>query len=154
MFITRMRERAISTDVAVRSGAHADDVAGGCVLSLLSEPTPKSRCAAGADRISKKQCAGRRRPTALIVALAALAALALGATAAGAEEWRRRERPVAVVVVAEAPVRAAPYGGASAAATVRAGAALLVGQRYGRWFEVRRPDGVRGWVLAGEIVLL
>ena len=95
--------------------------------------------------------AGRWRRTALIVALAALA---LGATAAGAAEWQRRELPVAVVVVAEAPVRAAPYGGASAAATVRAGAALLVGQRYGRWFEVRRPDGVRGWVLAGEIVLL
>ena len=86
--------------------------------------------------------------------MVALAALALGATAAGAEEWQRRERPVAVVVVTEAPVRTAPYGGASAAATVRAGAALLLGQRYGRWLEVRRPDGVRGWVLAGEIVPL
>jgi len=95
--------------------------------------------------------AGRRRRTAL---MAALAAVALGAAAAGAAEWQRRGRPVAVVVVTEAPVRAAPYGGASAAATVHAGAALLVGRRYGPWFEVRRPDGVRGWLLAGEIVPL
>ena len=93
---------------------------------------------------------GRRRA----VAVAMLAAVALGATAAGVAEWRRRGRPVAVVVAGEAPVRAAPYGGASAAATMPAGAALLVGRRYGRWLEVRRPDGVRGWVLAGEVVPL
>jgi hypothetical protein len=92
-----------------------------------------------------------RRRTAL---MAALAAIALGATASGAAERQRRGRPVAVVVATEAPVRAAPYGGASAAATVHAGAALLAGQRYGRWVEVRRPDGLRGWVLAGEIVRL
>jgi hypothetical protein len=95
--------------------------------------------------------AGRGRRSAL---MAALAAVALGAAASGAAEWQRRERPLAVVVATDAPVRAAPYGGASAAATVHAGAALLVGQRYGRWTEVRRPDGVRGWVLAGEIVPL
>jgi len=83
-----------------------------------------------------------------------LGAVALGAAALGGAEWQRRARSVAVVVASEAPVRAAPYGGASAAATVHAGAALIVGRRYGRWVEVRRPDGVRGWVLAGEIVPL
>jgi hypothetical protein len=29
-----------------------------------------------------------------------------------------------------------------------------VGRRYGRWLEVRRPDGMRGWVLASEVVPL
>lgn len=94
---------------------------------------------------------GRRRHA---VAMVVLAAVALGATGLGSTEGRRRARPLAVVVAGEAPVRAAPYGGASAAATVRAGAALIVGRRYGRWVEVRRPDGMRGWVLAGEIVSL
>ena len=83
-----------------------------------------------------------------------LTAIVLGASASGVAEWRRRVRPVAVVVAGEAPVRAAPYGGASAAATVHGGAALLVGRRYGRWLEVRRPDGMRGWVLASEVVPL
>jgi hypothetical protein len=95
---------------------------------------------------------GRTRRQA--VTMVALGAVALGAAVLGAAEWQRRERVVAVVVASEAPVRAAPYGGASAAATVHAGAALVVGRRYGRWVEVRRPDGVRGWVLAGEIVPL
>jgi hypothetical protein len=51
-------------------------------------------------------------------------------------------------------VRVAPYGGASAAATVEAGAALLVERRYGAWLEVRRDDGVHGWVLAGQVTRL
>ena len=85
--------------------------------------------------------------------LATLAAVACGAGLFGATEWRRRTRPVAVVVT-DAPVRTAPYGGASAAATVRSGGALLVGRRYGPWLEVRRADGVRGWVLATEMVPL
>ncbi len=88
------------------------------------------------------------------VLMVAFAVVAVGAAALGGAEWQRRGRPVAVVVANEAPVRAAPYGGASAAATVHAGAALLMGRTYGRWVEVRRPDGVRGWVLAGEIVPL
>jgi hypothetical protein len=88
------------------------------------------------------------------ISMIALGVVALGATVLGGAEWQRRERVVAVVVASEAPVRVAPYGGASAAATVRAGAALVVGRRYGRWVEVSRPDGVRGWVLAGEIVPL
>jgi hypothetical protein len=83
--------------------------------------------------------------------LAGLAAVALGAAVGATGEWRRRARPVAVVVAAEAPVRAAPYGAASAAAAVQAGGALLAGRRYGPWVEVRRPDGVRGWVLVREL---
>ena len=96
--------------------------------------------------------AGRTRRQAVL--MVALGAVALGAAALGGAEWQRRGRPVAVVVANEVPVRVAPYGGASAAATVHAGAALLAGRRYGRWVEVRRPDGVRGWVLLGEIVPL
>jgi len=86
--------------------------------------------------------------------LAALAAVALSAAVVGGVEWRRRARPLAVVVAAEAPVRAAPYGAASAAATVRAGGALLLGRHYGRWVEVRRADGVRGWVLGLDVAPL
>jgi len=93
----------------------------------------------------------RRRRTVVMVVLGAVV---VGAVVLGAAEQRRRARTLAVVVAGDLPVRAAPYGGASAAATVHAGAALIVGQRYGRWIEVRRPDGVRGWVLAGEIVPL
>ncbi|HEV8264598.1 MAG TPA: BatD family protein [Gemmatimonadales bacterium] len=92
---------------------------------------------------------GRRR-----VLAGGLAAAVLGAGLAGSGEWRRRARPLAVVVAGEAPVRAAPYGAASAAATVRAGGALLMGRHYGPWVEVRRPDGVRGWVLASDLVPL
>ena len=51
-------------------------------------------------------------------------------------------------------VRVAPYGQASAAATVEAGAALLIERRYGDWLAVRRGDGVRGWVLGSEVVRL
>ncbi|MGH7530236.1 MAG: SH3 domain-containing protein, partial [Gemmatimonadales bacterium] len=83
-----------------------------------------------------------------------LGAVSLGAGAAAAIEWRRRARPVGVVVVDTAAVRAAPYGTASATATLQAGGAVLTGSRHGAWREVRRPDGVRGWVLASEIVPL
>jgi hypothetical protein len=96
--------------------------------------------------------AGRTRRQAVM--MVTLGAVAVGAAALGGAERQRRGRSVAVVVASDAPVRAAPYGGASAAATVHAGAALIVGRRYGRWVEVHRPDGVRGWVLAGEIVPL
>ena len=89
---------------------------------------------------------GRRR-----VVLALFAAVAIGAALLGALEWRRRDQPVAVVIADAAPVRAAPYGGASAAATVQAGGALLVGRGYGPWVEVHRSDGIHGWVLGGEI---
>ena len=85
------------------------------------------------------------------VAVTALGAVAIAASVLGAIEWRRRERPVAVVIAESAPVRAAPYGGASAATTLQAGGALLVDRRYGAWVEVHRQDGIHGWVLGEEI---
>ena len=94
----------------------------------------------------------RRRRAALV----ALAVLTAGGVALTALEWRRRALPLAVVVNPATPVRVAPYGGASAAASLDAGAALIVERSYGggRWLEVRRRDGVRGWVLAVEVVRL
>jgi len=83
--------------------------------------------------------------------LALFGAVAITASILGGLEWRRRDRPVAVVIADAAPVRTAPYGGASAAATVQAGGALLVGRGYGPWVEVHRADGIHGWVLGGEI---
>jgi hypothetical protein len=89
---------------------------------------------------------GRRR-----VVLAVFGAVAIGASLLAALEWRRRDQPVAVVIADAAAVRAAPYGGASAPATVPGGGALLVGRGYGPWVEVHRSDGIHGWVLGGEI---
>jgi len=90
---------------------------------------------------------GRRRWPAAVLLLAAC-------TAAGAAtlEWRRGARPVALVVRPATPVRAAPHGSAAATTTLEAGAAVLAGRRYGRWVEVRRADGVRGWLLDAELV--
>ena len=105
--------------------------------------------AAGAWVVLCLTAGGRRR-----VLVLGLGAIAVGAAAFGASEWRRRARPLAVVVADAAPVRAAPYGGASATTTVSAGGALLVGRSYGPWREVRRRDGVRGWVLRTEIAPL
>lgn len=92
-----------------------------------------------------------RRRRAVVLTLAVLAA---GAAALAAWEWGRRARPLAVVVNARTPVRVAPYGGASASAAVEAGAALLVERRHGAWLEVRQADGLRGWVLAADVVRL
>jgi len=84
---------------------------------------------------------------------AALAALALTALTLGGLEARRRARPVSVVAAPTIAVRVAPYGSASAAATLDAGAALLAGRRHGAWLEVRRERGsVHGWVRADEMV--
>jgi Bacterial SH3 domain len=94
--------------------------------------------------------AGRRRR----VLLFSLAALTAGAVALAAREARRRGRAVAIVVNPATSVRVAPYGSASAAATVEAGAALLVDRTLGGWLEVHRQDGVRGWVLATEVTPL
>jgi hypothetical protein len=93
--------------------------------------------------------AARRR---LIVVLCAT--IATAAWVLGAAEWLRRERPVAVIIAESVPVRAAPYGGANATTTLSAGAALLVERVYGPWREVRRTDGVHGWVLEQEIASL
>ncbi len=89
---------------------------------------------------------GRRVVIALVGAVTATAAVL------GAIEWQRRDQPVAVVIAEAAPVRTAPYGAASAAATVPAGGAVLVGRSYGPWREVHRKDGIHGWVLGEEIL--
>ena len=88
------------------------------------------------------------------VVLFLLAPLTAGAALGAAREGLRRQQAVAVVVSGGTPVRVAPYGEASAAATVDAGAALLIERRHGAWLEVRRRDGVHGWVLATEVVRL
>lgn len=85
------------------------------------------------------------------VLLALLAAVVISAAILGAIEWRRRDLPVVVVTADAAPVRTAPYGAASAAATIPAGGALLAGRSYGPWREVHRKDGIHGWVLGEEI---
>ena len=85
------------------------------------------------------------------VVLGLMAAVAVTCGTLGAVEWQRRDRPVVVVTAESAPVRAAPYGGASAATTIPAGGALLAGRSYGPWREVHRNDGIHGWVLEGEI---
>lgn len=93
---------------------------------------------------------GGRRPVLIVL----LAIVSGGAAVMGAVEWQRRAQPLAVVIADAAAVRAAPYGDATAAVTIPAGGALLVGRSYGPWREVHRKDGVRGWVLAQEISTL
>jgi len=94
--------------------------------------------------------AARRRRT-VVLGLAVLTAVA---TTLAAREGLRRARPLAIVLNAATPVRTAPYGSASAASTVEAGAALLIVRSYGPWLEVRRADGIRGWVLSTEVARL
>jgi hypothetical protein len=91
----------------------------------------------------------RRR---LVIAVAA--GCAAGALALGGAEWRRRARPMAVVVVADATVRSAPHGTATPTGNLAGGAAVLLGPRYGRWVEVRRGDGVAGWLRDVDVVRL
>ncbi|HEX4574150.1 MAG TPA: BatD family protein [Gemmatimonadales bacterium] len=86
--------------------------------------------------------------------VAGLALVAIAASALGGREAARRARPLAIVLGPHTAVRVAPYGGANAAATVEAGAALLVERRYGPWLEVRRADGVRGWLLDADVARL
>jgi hypothetical protein len=94
---------------------------------------------------------GTRRRRTVVLGLAVLTA---AATALAVREGLRRARPLAIVLNPATPVRAAPYGNASAASTVEAGAALLIERQYGPWLEVGRADGIRGWVLTTEVVRL
>src|SRR5213594_3426966 len=91
--------------------------------------------------------AARRRRTVVL----ALSLVTVAAAGLAAREILRRAEPLAIVLNAATPVRVAPYGAASPASMVEAGAALLVDRRYGAWLEVHRADGVRGWVLAAEV---
>jgi hypothetical protein len=85
---------------------------------------------------------------------AVAAALVLGAVAVGAIEYRRRTLPVAVVVEHDAGVRDAPHGAAAMSGKLPAGSAVLTGRHYGRWVEVRRADGIHGWVRDSDVVPL
>jgi hypothetical protein len=89
-----------------------------------------------------------RRPRAILLTLTLGTTVAAGLTA---REALRRARPVVIIVNPTTAVRVAPYGSASPAATVAGGAALIVERVYGPWLELRRDDGVRGWVLATEV---
>jgi len=91
--------------------------------------------------------AGARRRVVLVL----FGAVSFGAGILGALEWWHRDQPLAVVIADGAPVLAAPYGGASATATIPAGGALFVGRSYGPWREVNRKDGIHGWVRGEEI---
>jgi hypothetical protein len=88
----------------------------------------------------------------LAVLVAAL--LCIGAGALGALEWRRRGRPVAVVVENDAGVRDAPHGAAPTSGRLPAGSAVLIGRHYGRWIEVQRGDGIHGWVRDSDVAPL
>ena len=89
-----------------------------------------------------------RRAPRMVTGLAAVVVLA---SAAWVWESWRQTRPVAVVRANSTAVRSAPHGGATSAATLDAGAAVLTGRAYGPWVEVSRGDGVRGWVLAAQV---
>jgi len=93
----------------------------------------------------------RRRAVAAVLGM-----LALGVAVFGLIERHRRARPVGVIVSAATPVRAAPYGSASASIVLGPGVAVLVEDQFngGQWLRVRRPDGVQGWVQAGQVARL
>jgi hypothetical protein len=95
--------------------------------------------------------ATRRRAVAAVLGVVAVAAAAFGQV-----ERQRRARPVAVVVSPATPVRAAPYGTASASTVLAAGVAVVIDGDFngGQWLRVRRPDGVAGWVQAGQVTRL
>lgn len=90
------------------------------------------------------------------VVIAAVAVVTIVAVVLGRRESARRARPVAVVVEVGTAVRAAPYGGASASAVLEPGAAVLIVADFagGHWVRVRRPDGINGWVQAGQVARL
>jgi oxygen tolerance protein BatD len=90
------------------------------------------------------------------VVAAVFGGLALVAVAFGQVERQRRARPVGVIVGRATPVRAAPYGSASASIVLEPGVAVLVEDAFnaGQWLRVRRPDGVNGWIQAGQLARL
>jgi hypothetical protein len=93
----------------------------------------------------------RRRAVAAV-----LGVLAIAAATGGQVERQRRARPVAVIVSPATPVRAAPYGTASASTVLAPGVAVIVDGDFngGQWLRIRRPDGVSGWVQATQVARL
>jgi hypothetical protein len=69
-------------------------------------------------------------------------------------EWRRRHQPVVVVVATDAGVRDAPHGAAAVSGKLGVGSAVLAERRYGKWVEVRRSDGIHGWMRDVDVVPL
>jgi oxygen tolerance protein BatD len=84
--------------------------------------------------------------------LLTLALLSAAPAVLALREHMRRTVPLAVVVNPGTSVRVAPFGGASLASTLGAGATLLIERRYAGWVEVRRSDGVHGWVEATDVI--
>src|SRR2546430_913013 len=80
--------------------------------------------------------AARRRRTVIL----GLSLVTVAAAGLAAREVLPRAEPLAIVLNAATPVRVAPYGGASPASLVEAGAALLVDRRYGPWLGGHRAD--------------
>jgi oxygen tolerance protein BatD len=126
----------------------APDAASEALLATGLATPGEWALAAGLIWVALWSAVAARRRRAVVLGLALAAA---GAGGLAAREGLRRARPLAIVLNAATPVRVAPYGGASPASTVEAGAALLVERRRGAWLEVHRADGVRGWVLAAEV---
>lgn len=65
---------------------------------------------------------------------------------------RRYHRPAAVVL-ADTPLREAPYGSAQALLRLREGSAVVIERTRPGWYLVRHA-GAQGWVLRGEVLTL
>ena len=86
-----------------------------------------------------------RRPL-LRRALIVLAPLAVLLLVLSAFAWRESHTPEAVILAAEAPMRAAPTPEARERATLRAGHVVRLMIQQDEWTEVRLADGTRGWL--------
>jgi hypothetical protein len=126
----------------------APDAASEALLTTGVATPGEWALAAGLCWVAIWAAVGARRRRMVVLGLSLLGVATAGLAA---REGLRRAQPLAIVLNAATPVRVAPYGGASPASMVEAGAALMVERRYGAWLEVRRPDGVHGWVLAAEV---
>jgi hypothetical protein len=126
----------------------APDAASEALLTTGLATPGEWALAAGLCWVAAWAAVGARRRRSVVLGFSLLGVATAGLAA---REGLRRAQPLAIVLNAATPVRVAPYGGASPASMVEAGAALLVERRYGAWLEVRRADGVRGWVLAAEV---
>jgi len=126
----------------------APDAASEALLTTGVATPGEWALAAGLCWVAIWAAVGARRRRMVVLGLSLLGVATAGLAA---REGVRRAQPLAIVLNAATPVRVAPYGGASPASMVEAGAALMVERRYGAWLEVRRPDGVHGWVLAAEV---
>jgi hypothetical protein len=126
----------------------APDAASEALLTTGVATAGEWALAAGLCWVAIWAAVGARRRRMVVLGLSLLGVATAGLAA---REGLRRAQPLAIVLNAATPVRVAPYGGASPASMVEAGAALMVERRYGAWLEVRRPDGVHGWVLAAEV---